>query len=86
MAKKRFNVHEAKTHLSRLLDRAHAGEEIVLCKDGTPYAKLAPVEGAPAREPGAMKGRWGITDAFFEDLTEEELTEWEGTAADADPA
>ena len=38
------NVHEAKTHLSRILERARAGEEIVLAKAGKPYARLIPVE------------------------------------------
>ena len=37
------NVHEAKTHLSRLLERAHAGEEIILAKAGRPYARLVPL-------------------------------------------
>ncbi len=40
---KTFNIHEAKTHFSRLVDRAHAGEEIVVAKDGVPYAKLVPI-------------------------------------------
>lgn len=41
---KTFNLHEAKTHLSRLVDRAHAGEEIIVAKAGVPYAKLVPIE------------------------------------------
>jgi prevent-host-death family protein len=40
---KTFNIHEAKTQFSRLVDRAHAGEEIVVAKDGVPYAKLVPI-------------------------------------------
>lgn len=43
--KKTVNVHEAKTHFSRLLERAHRGEEIILAKGGKPYAKLVPLEG-----------------------------------------
>ncbi|HXJ21142.1 MAG TPA: type II toxin-antitoxin system prevent-host-death family antitoxin, partial [Polyangia bacterium] len=39
------NVHEAKTHLSRLLERAHAGEEITIAKGGRPYARLVPIAG-----------------------------------------
>lgn len=42
------NVHEAKTQLSRLLERAHAGEEILIAKNGKPYARLLPLE-APKR-------------------------------------
>ncbi|MBA2669440.1 MAG: type II toxin-antitoxin system Phd/YefM family antitoxin [Gemmatimonadetes bacterium] len=69
-----FNVHEAKTHLSRLLDRAHRGEEIILAKGGKPYARLVPLEEERERVPGIARGR--ITDAFFEPLPEEELRGW----------
>ena len=73
------NVHEAKTHFSKLLERAHAGEEIVLAKAGKPYARLVPL--APAekvrRQPGRLKG-WVIPDsAFFDPLPEDELRLWE---------
>jgi len=50
------NVHEAKTHLSRLLERVEAGEEIVLARNGKAVARLVPVRSVP-RRPGAMKGR-----------------------------
>ncbi|WIG56361.1 MAG: Prevent host death protein, Phd antitoxin [Rhodanobacteraceae bacterium] len=71
------NVHEAKTHLSRLLDKAHAGEEIVLGKAGKPYARLVPLKpAATKRKPGRLKGKLGPT--FFEPLPEEELRAWEG--------
>jgi prevent-host-death family protein len=69
------NVHEAKTHLSRLIDQAHAGEEIILAKAGKPYARLVPL--APEtrqRIPGRLKGRLG--DEFFEVLPEDELSAW----------
>lgn len=51
---KTFNLHEAKTHFSRLVDRAHAGEEIIVAKAGVPYAKLVPFESPtmPPRRPG----------------------------------
>lgn len=70
-----INVHEAKTQLSRLLDRVRGGEEIVLAKAGEPYAKLVPI-GKPkrARQPGLVKGR--ITDEFFEPLPDDELAAW----------
>ncbi len=48
------NVHQAKTHLSKLLDRAHAGEEIVLAKAGKPYALLGPL---PPPDIGRRPGR-----------------------------
>ena len=70
------NVHEAKTHLSRLLDQAHAGQEIILAKGGKPYARLMPLPPAPAqRLPGRLPGRVG--DAFFEPLPADELDAWE---------
>jgi prevent-host-death family protein len=50
------NVHEAKTHLSRLLERVEAGEEIIVARNGKAIARLVPV-GHVARRPGAMKGR-----------------------------
>lgn len=70
------NVHEAKTHFSRLLEQAHAGEEIIVAKAGKPYARLVPL--APAagrRQPGRLKGR--VDDAFLEPLPEGELDAWE---------
>ena len=77
------NVHEAKTHLSRLLERAHAGEEIILAKAGKPYARLVPLQNEkPRRQPGRLKGV--ITDAFFEPLPEGELRTWE-LGHDRDP-
>lgn len=76
------NVHEAKTQLSRLLERAHAGEEIILAKAGKPYARLVPLE-APETEPRVLGGLVGLIppiddSAFFDALPEEELQAWEG--------
>jgi prevent-host-death family protein len=69
------NVQEAKTHLSRLLERVRAGEEIVLAKSGTPYARLVPMDHGLERKPGLVPGR--LTNAFFEALPEDELEAWE---------
>lgn len=72
---KTVNVHEAKTHLSRLLERAHAGEEIIIAKSGQPYARLVPLSGRqPKREPGTLKGRVAVTDSFFEAIP----ADWSG--------
>ena len=57
------NVQEAKTHLSRLLERAHQGETIVLAKAGKPYAKLVPLETRLPRKPGLLKGKFKLTEA-----------------------
>lgn len=69
-------MHEAKTQLSKLLERAHRGEEIILAKGGKPYAKLVPVRQSAARKPGLLKFRLG--DAFFDPLPDEELKAWGG--------
>jgi len=70
-----INIHEAKTHFSKLLSRVHAGEEIIIAKSGKPYAKLIPIKQAKKRIPGIAEGR--VTDAFFESLPEDELCKWE---------
>jgi prevent-host-death family protein len=80
---KTVNVHEAKTHFSKLLERAHAGEEIVLAKAGKPYAKLVPFDPPPPKEPrrpGQFKDVVPeLPDSFFFDpLPEDELRMWEG--------
>ena len=67
------NVHEAKTHFSKLLEQAHQGEEIIVAKAGKPYARLMPLADAPRpRRPGRLG------DAFFEPLPDEELDAWNG--------
>lgn len=61
------NVHEAKTHLSRLLERVSAGEEIVIAKAGRPVARLIPYEESlEPRKPGGWEGRVWIADDFDE--------------------
>jgi prevent-host-death family protein len=69
------NVHAAKTHLSRLLERVAAGEEIVIAKAGRPVARLVPINREEPRKPGPAKGR--LTDAFFEPLPADELDAWQ---------
>lgn len=61
------NVYEAKTHLSQLLDRAAAGEEILIARAGRPVARLMPLAArAERREPGAWRGRVTMTEDFDE--------------------
>lgn len=73
-----FNVHEARTHLSRLLERAHSGEEIIISKHGQPYARLMPLAVPARRELGFLAGQFELGPEFFEPLPEEELRAWEG--------
>ena len=72
-----FNVHEAKTHLSRLLDRVAEGEEVIIAKSGRPVAKLVRVAAEP-RKPGRLKGRIRIAADFDEPLPEEILAGFRG--------
>ncbi len=62
-----FKLHEAKTNLSRLLEAAAAGEEIIIAKAGKPIAKLVPIE-KPKREPGRLEGLIQWSDAFLDPL------------------
>lgn len=68
------NVHDARTRFSALLERAHAGEEIILAKAGKPYARLVPLESPPPRVPDRYRDE--VPDSFFEPLPEEELSAW----------
>ena len=74
------NVHQAKTHLSRLIDEAHAGETIVLAKAGKPWARLMPLEAvAPERIPGRLQ-RWGPLaqpDELLKPMAVDELAAWQ---------
>lgn len=73
------NIHEAKTHLSRLLEQVAVGEEIVIAKAGKPIARLVPLEAPPKkRQLGLLKGRLNVPDDFDAPLTDDELTLFEG--------
>jgi prevent-host-death family protein len=69
------NVHHAKTHLSKLLERVAAGEEVVIARAGHPVARLVPINPLEPRKPGLAKGR--LTEAFFEPLPADELDAWQ---------
>ena len=71
------NVHEAKTHLSRLLAQVEAGQEVVIARNGAPVARLVPCHQSGKRKFGALKGRLVVSDSFFEPLPESELEAWE---------
>jgi prevent-host-death family protein len=76
----RLNVHEAKTHLSRYLERVAHGETIVLCKRNVPVAEIRPL---PARREaprpiGLAKGRIKVSRAFFQPLPDEVIEAFEG--------
>ena len=75
------NVHDAKTRYSQLLDKAHAGQEIILGKAGKPYARMVPLAIVPSkRQPGRLVGLvQPIGDEFFDALPDDELAAWEGS-------
>ena len=72
------NIHEAKTHLSKLLERVRLGEEIVIAKAGEPVARLVPARRRRKRRPGSAKGKIVIHDAFYDPLPDEVLDLFEG--------
>lgn len=76
------NLYEAKTHLSKLVERAAAGEEIVIAKAGKPLARLTALEPneAKPREPGILKGKIWVADDFDAPLPEEILKAFEGNS------
>lgn len=72
-----MNVHEAKTHLSRLLTRVSAGEEVIIAKAGKAVARLVPVHRKPRkRAPGLYKGKIWIAPDFDARLPPETLDEF----------
>jgi prevent-host-death family protein len=70
------SIHAAKTHLSRLIARAEAGEEIIIARGRKPVVKLVAVAPKPKRVFGSMRGQFTVPPEFFEPMSEEELDEW----------
>jgi prevent-host-death family protein len=76
---KTVNVHEAKTHLSRLLEEVEAGQEVVIARAGRPVARLLPL--APARPPrrlGILAGRYAVPDDWDAPLPPEAIAGFSG--------
>lgn len=74
-----YNMHEAKTHLSRLAERASNGEEIVIARAGRPLAKLVPIEEVPKKRTlGLWKGQVWISDDFDDPLPDDMQAAFEG--------
>jgi len=71
-------VHEAKTNLSKLIQKACRGEEVIISRGSTPVVRLVPVGKVRGkRQPGALRGKLQIGPEFFEPLPPEELSAWE---------
>lgn len=78
MASEPISVHKAKTHLSRLIERAEAGEDVVIARGKVPVVRLVPIATAKVeRRFGAMKGKARVSKAFFDPLPDDELEAWE---------
>lgn len=76
---KSVNVHEAKTHLSRLLEDAINGDEVIIARSGVPLVRLVAIDQAP-RPTGFARGIWPDLDldsAFFDSLPDSELDAWQ---------
>ncbi|MBI5121989.1 MAG: type II toxin-antitoxin system Phd/YefM family antitoxin [Rhodospirillales bacterium] len=75
---KQVTIHAAKTHLSRLIEEAVAGEDVVIARDRVPVARLVPVR-PPERKRkfGALKNSLSVPPGFFDPLPKDELDAWE---------
>ena len=73
-----INIHEAKTHLSRLLRRVSAGEEVIIARAGKPVAKIVPIKPARVKRiAGRDRGLFTVPDDFDKPLDEGVLREFE---------
>ena len=78
MAEIQVNIHEAKTHLSRLIERAEAGERVVIAKAGQPKVILTTIASGSPPQPGRFAGKIRLSADFDAPLSDEELKHWEG--------
>jgi prevent-host-death family protein len=76
-----LNLYEAKTQLSKLVEEAAAGEEIVIAKAGTPKARLVPLR-KPRRKPGGWEGRVWVSGDFGDELPPDVLAGFLGSDED----
>jgi prevent-host-death family protein len=73
------NIHQAKTHFSKLIERVRLGEEIVIAKAGRPVARLVPErDRRQPRQPGTGKGQIVVHSSFYDDLADDLLDLFEG--------
>ncbi len=74
-----INIHEAKTHLSRIVDEVAAGAEVIIAKAGKPMARLSPLAGVPRRKRlGLLKGKIKVPDDFNAPLPDDVIADFEG--------
>jgi prevent-host-death family protein len=71
-------IHEARTNLSRLIEKAERGEEVVIARGKQPVVRLVPIAKHSGKRPlGLFKGKYKIGPEFFEPLAQDELDAWE---------
>ncbi|MSP26628.1 MAG: type II toxin-antitoxin system prevent-host-death family antitoxin [Myxococcales bacterium] len=71
-------IHRAKTELSRLIELACAGEEVIIARGKDPVVRLVPIDRKPPRRQfGALRGKLVVDESFFEPLSARELAAWE---------
>jgi prevent-host-death family protein len=75
-----YNIHEAKSQLSKLIDAMQQGETVIIAKAGKPVAVLGPLQVAPKRVRGVLKGQIQLGPAFDEPLPADLLERFEGGA------
>jgi antitoxin (DNA-binding transcriptional repressor) of toxin-antitoxin stability system len=72
-----ITIHRAKTELSRLIERACRGEEVVIARGKKPVVRLVAIEDKQGqRKPGVLRGKLKVGPEFFEPLPQEELDAW----------
>ncbi len=74
-------VHVAKTNLSKLIEQACAGEDVVIMRGRDPVVRLVPVKRKGERRFGSMRGQIALDDAFFDPLPDDEVALWNGQGA-----
>jgi prevent-host-death family protein len=76
-----INIHSAKTQLSKLIEAAERGEEVIIARSGKPVAKLVALQNQrPSRKAGSMKGLLKVPESFFDPLPEDILDAFESKA------
>lgn len=76
--KTRVTIHAAKSNLSKLIEQAQAGNEVIIARGAEPVVKLVPIDHQPPkRRFGALKGKLTVPASFFDPIPDEELAAWE---------
>ncbi len=72
------NIYEAKTHFSQLIERAMAGDEVIIARAGRPVVCMVPyhAQSQNRREPGSAVGEFSMSDDFDAPMSEDDLQEW----------